>query len=131
MSPKSEILITISDIFSTLTTETDMSAIMPWHHCCNLTTIKDYKVWIWDILDQGWRTYGRQKDFLGTRHSLLSQFFLFLQHDWRLYIVKNMMYVYIYIYTHIHTVCPTRYRTRHFFINSNTNEDIAKKFEQG
>ena len=22
-------------------------------------------------------------------------------------------------------VCPTRYRTRHFFNNSNTNEDIA------
>ena len=28
------------------------------------------------------------------------------------------------------TECPTRYRTRHFFNNSNTNEDIAKKFEQ-
>jgi hypothetical protein len=28
------------------------------------------------------------------------------------------------------TVCPTRYRTRQFFNNSNTNEDIAKKFEQ-
>ena len=28
------------------------------------------------------------------------------------------------------TGCPTRYRTRHFFNNSNTNEDIAKKFEQ-
>ena len=29
--------------------------------------------------------------------------------------------VYIYIYT----VCPTRYRTRHFFNNFTTNEDIA------
>jgi hypothetical protein len=29
------------------------------------------------------------------------------------------------------TVCPTRYRTRHLFNNSSTNEDIAKKFEQG
>ena len=29
-----------------------------------------------------------------------------------------------------HTGCPTRYRTRHFFNNSNTNEDIATKFEQ-
>jgi len=29
-----------------------------------------------------------------------------------------------------YTVCPTRYRTRNFFNNSNTNEDIAKKFEQ-
>jgi len=27
-------------------------------------------------------------------------------------------------------VCPTRYRTRHIFNNSNTNEDIATKFEQ-
>jgi hypothetical protein len=30
-----------------------------------------------------------------------------------------------------YTVCPTRYRTRHFFNNSNTNEDIVTKFEQG
>jgi len=29
-----------------------------------------------------------------------------------------------------YTVCPTRYRTRHFFNNSNINEDIATKFEQ-
>jgi hypothetical protein len=28
------------------------------------------------------------------------------------------------------TECPTRYRTRHFFNNSNTNEDIVTKFEQ-
>jgi len=28
------------------------------------------------------------------------------------------------------TGCPTRYRTRRFFNNSNTNEDIATKFEQ-
>ena len=30
----------------------------------------------------------------------------------------------------VYTVCPTRYRTRHVFNNSNTNEDIATKFEQ-
>ena len=29
-----------------------------------------------------------------------------------------------------YTGCSTRYRTRHFFNNSNTNEDIATKFEQ-
>ena len=29
-----------------------------------------------------------------------------------------------------YTGCPTRYRTLHFFNNSNTNEDIATKFEQ-
>ena len=28
------------------------------------------------------------------------------------------------------TGCPTRCRTRHFFNNSNTNEDVATKFEQ-
>jgi len=31
---------------------------------------------------------------------------------------------------HTYAMCPTRYRTRHFFNNSNTNEDIATKFEQ-
>jgi len=31
---------------------------------------------------------------------------------------------------HINTGCPTRYRTRHLFNNSNTNEDIATKFEE-
>jgi hypothetical protein len=31
------------------------------------------------------------------------------------------------IYT---TQCPTHYQTRHFFNNSNTNEDTATKFEQ-
>jgi hypothetical protein len=30
-----------------------------------------------------------------------------------------------------YTECPTRYRTRHFFNNSNANEDIATKFERG
>jgi hypothetical protein len=29
-----------------------------------------------------------------------------------------------------YTGCPTRYQTRHFFNNSNTNEDTATKFEQ-
>jgi len=29
-----------------------------------------------------------------------------------------------------YTVCTTHYRSRHFFNNSNSNEDIATKFEQ-
>jgi 4-hydroxy-3-methylbut-2-en-1-yl diphosphate synthase IspG/GcpE len=29
-----------------------------------------------------------------------------------------------------YTGCPTCYRTRHLFNNSNTNEDIATKFEE-
>jgi len=28
------------------------------------------------------------------------------------------------------TECPTTYQTRHFFNNSKTNEDIAKRFQQ-
>jgi hypothetical protein len=35
-----------------------------------------------------------------------------------------------HIYIYIHTECPTPYRTRHFFNNSNTNEEIATKCEQ-
>jgi len=31
--------------------------------------------------------------------------------------------------TSSNTVCPTRYRTQHFFNNFTTNEDIATKFE--
>ena len=40
-----------------------------------------------------------------------------------------MNIIYNYIILH-YTVCPTRYRTRHFFNYSNTNKDIATKFEQ-
>ena len=39
-------------------------------------------------------------------------------------------HIIIHIYIYIYTVCPTRYQTRHFFNNSDTNEDIATKFEQ-
>jgi len=38
-------------------------------------------------------------------------------------IPTELLYIYIY------TVCPTRYRTRHFFNTFTTNEDIATKFE--
>jgi hypothetical protein len=36
----------------------------------------------------------------------------------------------LYWWTFKHTGCPTRFRNRHFYNNSNTNEDIATKFEQ-
>jgi len=48
------------------------------------------------FLWQGWRRYGTLKDFLGTRHSLLSQFILFILAEQRLYIVKDLC-----IYTHM------------------------------
>jgi hypothetical protein len=42
-----------------------------------------------------------------------------------------LMQGYFYVRPAIqNTECPTRYRTRHFFNNSNTSEDIATKFEQ-
>ena len=34
------------------------------------------------------------------------------------------------VVVNLYTACPTSYRTRHFFNNSKTNEDIATKFEQ-
>jgi len=37
--------------------------------------------------------------------------------------------VYHRVYVLDDTGCPTCYRTRHFFNNFTTNEDIAKKFE--
>jgi len=58
-------------------------------------------------LSQGWRTYGARpqngmrEDFLGTRHSPLSQLCLFIFPDQRLYIVRNMC-VYICIYEYIY-----------------------------
>jgi len=42
---------------------------------------------------------------------------------------QHIYYIYN-IALHTYTECPTRYQTRHFFNNSNTNKDIAKKFEQ-
>jgi hypothetical protein len=51
--------------------------------------------------------------------------------------ITNIMQIPHYIYSLLilqfycnYTGCPTRYGTRHFFNNSNTNEDIAKKFEK-
>ena len=43
-------------------------------------------------------------------------------HNWHLFHTDRLICAY--------KGCPTRYRTRHFFNNSNTNEDIATKFEQ-
>ena len=39
------------------------------------------------------------------------------------------MYIYNNICVNSSTGCPTRYRTRHFFNNFTSNEDIATKFE--
>jgi hypothetical protein len=46
-------------------------------------------------LNQRWQTYGTRKDFLGTRHSLLSQF-LFVSPDNRLCIVKDIAANYVH-----------------------------------
>jgi len=43
---------------------------------------------------------------------------------------KHMTLNHTLIYATKYKGCPTRYRTRHFFNNSNINEDIATKFEQ-
>jgi len=44
------------------------------------------------------------------------------------------MYIYMYyvcvMFMYLCTGCPTTYKTRYFFNNSKTNEDIATRFEQ-
>ena len=45
-------------------------------------------------------------------------------------VILKIETIHTHTHTHISTGCPTRYRTRHFFNNYNTNEDIATKFEQ-
>jgi len=40
---------------------------------------------------------------------------------------KERLLLYKALTDWFYTECPTRYRTRHFFNNSNTNEDIATK----
>ena len=67
----------------------------------------------------------RQINFFITYLTMLLVFWM----QWRK-VQKNK---YLYLHVHIAGVyigCPTRYRNRQFFNNSNTNEDIAKKFEQ-
>ena len=46
---------------------------------------------------------------------------------------KKLIHQPIIFFSHMYayTVCPTRYRTRYFFNNFNTNEVIATKFEAG
>ena len=44
--------------------------------------------------------------------------------------IRNDEQIYSSVFPNLYTVCPTRYRTRPFFNNPNTNEDIATKFEQ-
>jgi len=52
--------------------------------------------------------------------------------EFHLYLTKviSMLKHSVKIRRYINTVCPTRYRIRHFFNNYNTSEDIAMKFEQ-
>jgi hypothetical protein len=42
---------------------------------------------------------------------------------------KALGYVAYNVYKQ-HTGCPTTYQTRQFFNNSNTNDDIATRFQQ-
>jgi len=56
--------------------------------------------------------------------------------SWRKQMAKSILrktlqlFPFFIIEVYSNTECPTRYRTRHFFNNSSTNEDIATKFEQ-
>ena len=56
---------------------------------------------------------------------------MFIAQSQRWYISKiwYLLLLLACIQTVTYTGCPTRYRTRHFFNNFTTNEDIATKFE--
>jgi len=51
-------------------------------------------------------------------------------HHWAMELSLKMAAVLEILLASSYTGCPNRYRTWHFFNNSNTNEDIATKFEQ-
>jgi hypothetical protein len=77
----------------------------------------------WDLRYQGWQTYGTQKDFRGTHHSLLSQFSFISLPDQRDFCEE---YVYTHTHTHIsdciHTQCellllPNKTAVKHFDTN--------------
>jgi len=66
-----------------------------------------------------------------VRQKVRSKEFTCLQGEFQLnYFMKVGSRLDVHGSVHHNTGCPTRYRTRHFFNNSNTNEDIATKFEQ-
>jgi len=73
------------------------------HNSCPIQDLNLYRPAHCPI--QGWWSYGMQKDFLGTQHSLLSVFFISFAWPESLYCEEYGMYVcmgtYICIYMHI------------------------------
>jgi hypothetical protein len=65
--------------------------------------IRPFSAWIVDnALRQARRTYGTRKNFLVSRHSMLSIFFFFISPDKLLCIMKNMgLYTYAHIWLRI------------------------------
>jgi hypothetical protein len=76
-------------------------------------------------------------DFPVERHRIVEEcnpqkmYFFLLDRDLTIYGIKlKALYLLIFCVL-VNKGCPTRYRTRNFFNNCNTNEDIATNFEQG
>jgi hypothetical protein len=68
---------------------------------------------------------------ISVKQKVCSKEFTCLQGEFQLnYIMKVGSRLDVHGSVHHNTECPTRYRTRHFFNNFNTNEDIVTKFEQ-
>jgi hypothetical protein len=54
---------------------------------------------------------------------------LYVEHSSLCFHLRRFLVFDVHGSMHRNTGCPTRYRTRHFFNNITTNEDIATKFE--
>jgi len=60
------------------------------------------------------------------KENLILEYYKHIQHIKHVMLIQNPLMCLKIPYIG----CPTPYRTQHFFNNSNTNEDIATKFEQ-
>ena len=58
--------------------------------------LRDVTIWGFLDLEQGWRTFGTRKDFLGTRDSLLPQFFISFARPASLH-CEERVYIYKYL----------------------------------
>ena len=95
-----------------------------WQHArCDIKDVYWYYIRI--LL---WAVKNSLKNLLG--YCYISIYFFLYSDWWFCLIVSKLEYFEEIVISSAHYIgCPTHYRTRHFFNNFTTNEDIATKFE--